>query len=258
EAIFDGVLTTAAVTIIDKGKRNAQWDFFDVSPSLRTRPRKGISGNRTKILAYSGRGELWARRGISPGGQKTFTLTEKERLDAGLWKSDVVPCVTTMRHVPRKLAELDSAAFKKYFVDAGKRCWLIKSAGDHVLERVRAYLKKIPSQARTTYACRRQKPWYKYETPPIPVVLFHSGFTKRGPKVLVNSIGAQAVGSVYGVSGMQRNAGKRAVRKFLAEFNFERRVVAHARVLKKVEVAQLNSVLTTWVEARRHDREAAR
>src|SRR4029077_4221433 len=68
EAIFDGVLTTAAVTIIDKGKRNAQWDFFDVSPSLRTRPRKGISGNRTKILAYSGRGELWARRGISPGG----------------------------------------------------------------------------------------------------------------------------------------------------------------------------------------------
>src|ERR1043166_5926564 len=92
-AIFDGVLTTASITIVDKRQKGNNWAFFDISRSLQVKPRRSISGSKLSILKYSDRGHVWARRGISPGGQKVFTLTEAERVQASLTRRDVIPCV---------------------------------------------------------------------------------------------------------------------------------------------------------------------
>src|SRR5216683_4650417 len=174
--IFQDVLTTASISIIDKERRNRGWQYHDVLPSLTTKRRKGISGTRYTILPYSPRGSVWARRGISPGGQKTFTLTDKERRQAGLSRGDLLPCVTTLRHLPHKVKELNWRCFERHFVSAGKRCWLIKSAVPRPSKRVRRYLRWIPARDRQTYACQRQKPWYRYEFAPVPRLLLLSGF----------------------------------------------------------------------------------
>lgn len=256
--IFENVLTTASISIIDKERTNCGWQYHDVLPSLTTQQRKGISGTRYKILPYSPRGSVWARRGISPGGQKIFTLTDKERRQARLSRRDLLPCVTTLRHLAHEVKELNWKCFERNFVGADKRCWLIKSAVAKPSRRVRRYLRSIPARDRQTYACQHQKPWYRYEFAPVPRLLLLSGFMRRGPKVLINAIGAQPVGSVYGVHTEKLRLPIRALRKFLADFNFERRIVAHAGTLRKVEVAQINSVLAVWSRAHANGRTATR
>ena len=75
---------------------------------------------------------------------------------------------------------------------------------------------------------------------------------------MVNSVGARAVGSVLGVHGKTKIRVRR-LQDYLLGINFEKRVVAHARKLKKVEVKQLNSVLNAFVEKeRKGGREASR
>lgn len=258
-AIFDGVLTTACVTFIDKNGTTGKWTYHDVLPDLKIKTRKGVSGNRFKILDYGKRDEVWARRGISPGGQAIFTLTEDERRAAGLAKTDVIPCVTSLRLLPASVKSLTEAIFQRYFVEAGQKCWLIKSAAGKPSKRLQRYLKSIPRADRQTYACRNQKPWYNYEKSAIPQIIFHSGFMKRGPKVVVNTMGAQVVGSVYGVFSSSASFSARKLRSYLSKYDFERRIVAHARTLRKVEVAQLNSVLSQWhKKASQHGRKADR
>ena len=244
--IFDTVLTTASIVVIDKSQKSGKWEYYDIGPNLRVKPRKGISGSRFSVLPYTSRGRLWARRGISPGGQDIFTFTEAERIRAGLHLYDVVPCITSLRFVPRHLTELNWPAFNKHFVAAGERCWLIKSTGREISDRVKRYLGAVPKSKRQSYACLNQSPWYRYENPQLPWLIFHSGFMKRGPKVILNSIRAQVVGSVYGIHSDIPKLKLRELREYLARYDFERRIVAHAKTLKKVEVAQLNGVLENW------------
>ncbi|HEV2247242.1 MAG TPA: Eco57I restriction-modification methylase domain-containing protein [Terriglobia bacterium] len=247
-SIFDEVLTTASISIIDKRTKSDEWTFYDVLPNLSVKSRNGVSGNSLKILSHAPRGKVWARRGMSPGTQKIFTLTEGERIHAGLQMSDVVPCVTTLRCLPRELRELNQAAFTKHLVDAGCRCWLIKSDEERISARLKGYLSNVPAAERQTYTCLNQDPWYAFETVPVPDLLFHSGFTAFGPKVLINSVGAKSVGSVYGIHCDER-VPLRKLQSYLINFDFERRVVAHAKSLKKIEVRQLNSVLSRWLKA---------
>lgn len=245
EAIFDGVLTTACITVIDKGAKTGNWEFFDVAGDLGVSDRNGVSGTAFEILPHSDRGNVWARRGISPGSQDIFTLSEGQRIHNGLKLDDVVPCVTTLRHVPRSLRQLNPQAFKKHFIDAGKRCWLIKSNEKLLNKRLRSYLDSIPESERDTYTCLNQDPWYDYEISPIPAMLIHSGFTTFGPKVLINSIGAQAVGSVIGIH-MNHKVPLRKIQIHLLGVDFESQVVAQANSFKKIEVRQINTVLNNW------------
>lgn len=244
--IFETVLTTASIVVIDKSEKGSEWKYYDIGPDLQIKRRKGVSGNCFSVLPYTSRGRLWARRGISPGGQAIFTFTEGERIQAGLHLCDVVPCITSLRSMSRHVTELNRAAFNKHFVAAGERCWLIKSTGRKINDRVKRYLEAVPESKRQSYACLNQSPWYRYENPQLPLLIFHSGFMKRGPKVIVNSIRAQVVGSVYGIHSDLPKLRLRQLRKYLARYDFERRIVAHAKTLRKVEVAQLNGVLEYW------------
>lgn len=245
--IFDNVLTTACITVIDKRQRTGDWKFFDIKSDLSVQTRDGVSGTSHEVLAHSDRGKVWARRGMSPGSQDIFTLTEGQRIHFGLTLKDVVPCVTTLREVPRLLRYLNKKSFKHHFVDAGCPCWLIKSTGSRISNRVQAYLDEIPESMRQTYTCLNQDPWYQYEAFPIPEMLFQSGFTSFGPKVLINSIGAQAVGSVYGIH-TENAISLKKLQEYLLRLDFESRVVAQAKTLKKVEVRQVNTVLQDWLE----------
>jgi hypothetical protein len=82
-------------------------------------------------------------------------------------------------------------------------------------------------------------------------MLFSSGFTKYGPKVLVNSIGAFAIGSVWGIHSKTKLPVRR-LQTYLLNINFEEQIVAHAKSLKKIEVKQLNTILNKFdkLEAR--------
>jgi predicted RNA methylase len=244
--IFDGVLTTASVSVIDKKSHHGRWNYFEITPDFKIVARTGMAA--AKVLEYAKRGEnIWALRGLSPGSQKIFTLTEGERIHFGLTKKDVVPCVTSLKKAPPSLKLLTPASFKKHFVDAGARCWLIKSYRKKLSPTLRAYLAAVSEKLRDNYTCCNQTPWYNYAPHPTPQLLFGSGFTKFGPKVLINSIGARAIGSVWGIHSKTKLA-RRQLQQHLLAINFEKKVVAHAKTLKKVEVRQLNTVLNAFVQ----------
>lgn len=242
ETIFPDVLTTASISIIDKHSINGRWSYFDVSGALGITPREGISGSKATVLSYKNRGGIWALRGLSPGSQEVFCLTEGERRHHGLSLKDVVPCVTTLKNVPSELRVLSKTAFKKHFIDAGERCWLIKSNEKRRSKALDGYLESVPEKARDNYTCRNQTPWFNFLGHRTPEILFSSGFVKFGPKVLVNSIGAKAVGSAFGIHSEGRIP-LRALQRYLLDIDFEKQVVAHAGRLKKIEVKQMNSVL---------------
>lgn len=243
--IFEGVMTTASVSIVDKAKAEGRWNYYDITSDYKVVKREGITDSRQGLLDYEKRGKIWGLRGLSPGSQQIFTFTEGERIRTGLRKRDVVPCVTTLRNTPRTLRTLSRAAFQKHFVQAGEKCWLLRSHEDQRSSTLNAYLDSVPAKARQTFTCQNQVPWYKYLPHPVSQILFGSGFTKFGPKVLLNSVGARAVGSVWGIHS-EKKLPLRRLQARLLKMNFERRVVAHAKTLKKIEVKQLNAVLNLF------------
>lgn len=244
--VFDGVLTTASISVIDKNESSGRWNYFEVNRKGAVKKKLRMTGSRYSMLSYEDRGNIWAHRGMSPGTQKVFTLTEGERIHAGLRRKDVLPCVTTLRSVPRDLSLLTNASFKKRFVDAGKKCWLIRSHERKLSARLMAYLDAVPEEARETSTCQDRDIWYKFDITKEPKLLVSTGFTSFGPKVIINSIGAHAIGSVCGIHSDQ-DIGLHALRDCLLSIDFEKRVVAHAGSLKKIEMRQINSVLNEYL-----------
>lgn len=243
--IFDGVLTTASITFIDKQKSNGIWRYFDIDRDFRVHTDSSCERRKRISLPYVDRSKIWARRGISPGVQSVFVLTETERVRWGLRRSDVLPAVTSLRSVPNDRAILTQAAFQEHFVRKGRRCWLIKTKNDIKSPVLKAYTRRVPPARRDTATCRRQSPWYAYEQLAPPPLIIHSCFTRASPKVLVNRLRAIPVGTAYGVYSNGHRAWH-ALRRYLSKYPFRRSVIPHARKLRKIEVGQLNYVLSIW------------
>jgi hypothetical protein len=241
-SVFDDVNTTASVSIIDKSAKEGKWSYFDVSPTFEVVPRRGVTGSGLTLLEYTKRGSLYARRGLAPGNQRVFTLTEGERIHHGLRSDDVEPCVTTLRGVDRQLEVLNAATFREHFIDAGRRCWLVKSRGE-LSERVREYLDGVSVADRSTSTCLRQQPWYRYEQVDQPELLLHSGFTSEGPKILVNAVRAIPVGAVYGIYGCPKGR-EPILRSKFASKRVVQRIVPHSGRLRKLEIGQVNELLS--------------
>lgn len=246
ESVFEGVLTTASISIIDKKNEDGQWRYFSLSSAGNTLELGQMTGSHRKVLSYENRGGLWAMRGMSPGTQKVFTLTEDERIQAGLKYEDVLPCATSLRGIPKDMAHLTQSAFRKRFIETGTKCWLIKSHTESISPRLQAYLKSVSEKNRDTWTCNSRDPWYRYVLSDAPGLLVSTGFTKFGPKILVNSIAAHTVGSVCGVYA-NRHIAWSFLRAYLMGINFEDRVVPHANNLKKIEIRQLNGVLNSYL-----------
>lgn len=247
EEIFDKVLTTASITVINKAEAACEWKYYDIDQYFHVTPKNKASGTRYTVLPYENRDDVWALRGLSPGTQKVFTLSEGERLHHGLKLSDVIPCITSLRDVPQEITILNKAFYKKYFIKTGAKCWLIRSDRRNTIsDSLKSYLSSIPKNERDTWTCNDRTPWYAYPPHPAPVILYSSGFTSFGPKFLINKIGAIAIGSVHGIHTSVR-LNKKALREYLSVINFEKRVVAHSGVLKKVEVRQMNGILSKYL-----------
>ena len=138
--------------------------------------------------------------------------------------------------------ELTGRAFERHFVRAGARCWLIKAQTARCSKSIEAYLDSIPGAEHDNYTCNAREPWYMYAPHPVPRLLVSSGFTDTGPKVLINSVRAHAVGGVTGV----QNESCRRVRGNWSKWRRRTRLPI-AKTLKKVEVRQLNTVLKTYL-----------
>jgi len=242
--IFPTVLTTASITIIDKSKRDGEWVFGEIGRDGVIAPIKNATGTANSVLPYADRHEdSHALRGLSPGGQDIFVLTEEQRLFHGLHRRrDVVPCVTSLRAVAPDVTLLDAVKFEEQFVRLGRRCWLIRSDREQLSGPLQDYLKSVGEAWKAYSTCANRSVWWQYRRHPVPDLLVSSGFVGKGPKILVNSVGAVAVGSVYGVIGTGA-AGPDAVASRLRAYDFRKRVVHHANNLKKIEVNQLNATL---------------
>nr|WP_297384529.1 class I SAM-dependent methyltransferase [uncultured Roseateles sp.] len=244
--IFPSVLTTASITIIDKSSDAGGWEFGEVGRDGTIEPLEHPSGSSSAVLPYENRSAaLYGLRGLSPGGQDIFVLTEQQRLHFSLQKRrDVVPCVTTLRHIPVDTKELDGVLFQDHYVAAGKRCWLIRSDQEEVSAELRAYLDHVGERWKKYSTCTERTTWWRYRPHPSPTLLFSSAFVGKTSKVLVNSAGAIAVGSVYGIIATQaKSTAAGTLAKRLRQYDFRQRVVSHSNNLKKVEVKQLNAVL---------------
>ena len=242
--IFPRVLTTASISIIDKSSRAGRWNYGEIGKDGVITPRRQPSGSVRRVLGYEPRpGNIYGLRGLSPGGQDIFVLTEEERLQFSLKKgSDVVPCVTSLRHLPPDHSELDDDAFQRHFIAAGKRCWLIRSDREKVSTALQAYLDQVGDRWKAYTTCTNRPTWWRYKPHPSPQLLFSSGFVGRTAKVVVNKVDAVAAGSVYGVFTAGGKSPSTVADK-LRGYDFVSRVVSHSNNLKKVEVGQLNAAL---------------
>lgn len=246
---FPRVLTTSSITVVDKARRDGLWEYYSQVPAGGFKKLPSATSAKAGPLPYTGRarardGRPFAKRGLSPGTQKVLALSEGERARYGLraWR-DVLPCVTTVRHLPPSVHVLDEGVFDRYYRDLGLRCWLINS-GRRLSTALQDYLDSVPPEAYRTSTCLSRKDWWRFAMPSVPDILVSSGFVTDHTKVLVNSFGAHAVGGIYGVYRVAKRK-RRALAGSLRRVRLSKRVVSHSNGLRKIEVHQLNTLIET-------------
>lgn len=252
DRIFHGVETTASITIVNKKNGEGRWNYFDIRRDASTDTHVITAAKGISCIAYEKRGTVWGMRGMSPGTQEIFTLTEGERIHAGLKREDVVPCVTSLRRFPTNEPTLNSSAFKKHFIDAGEKCWLIRSFEDDMHPRLSVYLHGIPEPQRQTWTCLNREVWYRFPIHPVPGMLVSGGFSGKGPKTVINLVKAHAVGAVHGIHSDNRFLSWRSVQTYIERINFARKVLSHSGALRKIEIRQLNCVLNAYMDTHVH------
>ncbi len=247
--VFDRVLTTSCVTVIDKRAVRQNWRTFviDSKGAIKPESRKAAAGNA--ILGYSARqnGRPFAQRGLSSGSQRAFILTEHDRLRHGLERNlDVLPCVTSLRLLSSTELSLTNDLFETAFVQIGLRCWLVNPERAQSSP-LRVYLDQVAASLRNTATCRARVDWWQFKLPPISDILYASGFVGEGPKAYVNEVGAVAVGAVCGIHDVGIDRSPEFVEKFRS-FAFRDHLANLSNGFCKVEVKQVNCFLSTVSE----------
>jgi hypothetical protein len=245
DGTFGDVLTSASITVIDKRTRRSAWRFHAMTADGSTRRLSSASGGKAGVLAYTSvkdKKAPVARRGLSPGTQKALTLTEGERVHAGLKiGSDVVRCVTSLRPLPESVADLNLAAFKEFLQDQGAKCWLIRTDREPS-KRLARYLSSVDPSVYQTATCLARADWWRFAMPGTPQALVSQTFKGSRPKAVVNSIHARAVGGVSGIYNLEdSDAGKLIAG--IRSANLDGHLVEYASGLQKLEINQLNTLV---------------
>jgi hypothetical protein len=254
---FDTVLTTASITIVDKSRRDGIWRFFDAGADGVSRPMASTSGADGGHITYSRpsarSGDLpRAVRGLSPGTQKVFVLTEGERARLGLQPGrDVLRCATTLRHLPPGHSDLDAPTFDRFYREAGARCWLVNPAAAEAEGPLRAYLDSVDPRDYATSTCLERDTWWNYKMPATPTALVATCFKSDTPKAVLNSAGALAVGGLAGLHGADPHWARQFL-AHLASLDLRERIVAHANRLMKIEIGQLNTLIEDFSGSHPH------
>lgn len=245
KAGFDRVLTTACITVIDKSpEAGGGWHWHEMNADgSGARRRNQITRTNHRRLAYERADtHTYAMRGLSPGGQDDFVLTEELRIRHRLVVGrDVVPAVTSFRHFTTAQATLTERLFREQFVNNGKRCWLICPQGEPHAS-LKAYLERIPKATRENYTCRTRNVWWRFDVPEVPDILYASGFKSKAPKMFRNEIGAVHVGAIHGIYCKPKSQTSTLLAR-LQDFDFASKVVPLSNGFLKIEVNQMNAVL---------------
>ena len=247
EAGFARVLTTASITLVDKSCRDATWTLYEEVTSGDARPLESPSGSKRGVLGYVPAPDVaaqrpFAKRGLSPGTQKVFTLSDAKREVHHLRPGrDVVPCVTSMRLLPTGFTDLDEKGFREHFVEAGRKCWLIRT-DVQPSQALEAYLSAVPESQRQTKTCLDRSRWWRFTMPVAPAVLLAQGFRGRFPKAVRNRVGARAVGGVCGIYNV-RGDQVDALTAGFDGMDLRDCVVAYSSGFFKIEVNQINALL---------------
>ena len=244
---FSGVLTTSSITIVDKAGNDGTWRFFEDRGGGLYRPLRSPTRSPSGVIEYQVCRDIPADapraiRGLSPGTQKVLTLTDGERIRSGLRiDRDVVPCVTSLRHMPADVRELDPDTFERHYRHPGRKCWLIRTDNDPS-PALCGYLNAVPANWYETATCLERKEWWRFRMPRTPKVLIAQSFKDAHPKSVRNGIGARAVGGVAGVHNVRDDQ----VPQLLAGLrsrDLRDRVVAYSNGFYKIEINQLNTLL---------------
>ncbi len=242
---FAGVLTTSSITMIDKATDKGTWRYFRENDDGSFSPMKSASGGRLRLLPYERNdvAKVAAKRGLSPGTQEYLTLTEGERARCGLKRNvDVVPCITSLRMIEDDASALTEATFQAEFVAPGRKCWLVRTDRTPGV-RLQRYLDSVPEEGRRTSTCTKRPTWWKFSMPSAPALLMATGFRGR-PKVMINEVGAIAVGGVCGIHGASAKQAKK-IAEALRREDYDGRVVSHSNGLLKLEINQINALLSS-------------
>ena len=246
DRVFDTVLTTSSITVIDKSKRNGNWNFFELDKDGAERQIASPTGSDEHMVKYGQKrlkpGQSRIKRGLSPGTQKVFVLTEAERARIGLKRDvDVVPCVTTLRVLPKEIDGFTEEIFEKYYRAGGQRCWLLVPDEASTTGNWSAYIDSVEPASYDTATCRERDVWWKYKMPDCPEALIATCFKDASPKCVHNAVRARAVGGVAGLHGATGLQAQHFAR-WMAQQDIRPRMVAHANGLFKTEIGQLNNL----------------
>ena len=252
DRVFDTVLTTSSITVIDKSKRDGSWRYFELGNDGTERAITSPTGSDKQMIAYGRKraksGQSRIRRGVSPGTQKVFVLTEAERARNGLKRHvDVVPCVTSLRVLPTGISSLTDEVFEKYYRAAGRKCWLLVPDASSTSSDWSAYIDSVDPAFYDTATCRERDVWWKFNMPDIPDALIATCFKGAAPKCVENAARARAVGGVAGLHGYTKPQAKRFV-EWMGHQDIRPRIVAHANGLFKTEIGQLNNLYAEMLE----------
>jgi len=250
ENIFSKVLTTASVTIVDKLCQKNEWNYFTINNDFKTKKTKHPTGTNKKILPYIKREKnIYAQRGLSPGTQKIFCLTETERINNGLLiNEDVIPCLVSLKNLSKDDIVLTKKIFYEKLVNMDERCWLVRSYIEDISERLLKYFNSIPFEKRNTWTCNNRNTWWKFHNVISPSILYSSSFRDQSPKTIINEINAIAVNAAFGIYVYDQNINLSDMVEYIKSFDFESRIVDYAGKLKKIEVNQMNGVLNQYVK----------
>lgn len=251
DGTFGDVLTAASITVIDKRASRSSWRFHELSSA-------GLAGTAARptplelgVIPYSRAPHFGpqARRGLSPGTQKALTLTEGERVHAGLRIGvDVVRCVTSLRPLPLSIRELSLDNFDRYYRDSGVKCWLIRTKGEPST-RLRAYLESVDRDLYQTATCLNRAEWWRFPMPKDrPQILLAQAFKGSTPKMVTNIAKVIPVGGVAGIYGVPLGTIE-PVMDHLSALDVHERLVPYANQMHKLEINQLNTLLHDAITA---------
>ena len=244
---FNNVLTTSSITVVDKGRRDDVWSYFEEAVDGNYLPLNSPTRSKAGVIQYVRKRDLppgtpWAMRGLSPGTQSVLTLTEGERVRHGLQiNRDVVPCVTSLRHLPTDAKELNEPTFRHLYREQGKKCWLVRT-DKKLTTALRAYIDAVPHSKYQTATCLNRSEWWKFSMPLVPQFLIAQSFRGEFPKGVRNEVYARAVGGVCGIYDINEIQISRLTGE-LRGTDLGSRVVAYSNGFKKIEINQLNSFL---------------
>lgn len=246
--IFSKVLTTASITIIDKKDKSNSWNYYELDNNLNIKKTNQPTGTEKELLPYSSRmKEIYTKRGLSPGSQKVFCLTEDERKKHNLEiNTDVLPCVVTLKPLSKKHKVLTEKLFQKLYVNNNQRCWLVNSQSFSISKDLLKYFDSVPYEDRNTWTCNNREVWWKFHSVEAPTYLYASAFTSHGPKIVINRAKVISVNSAPGIYAKTKvNLYK--LLDYIKNYDFESRVVNHSGKLKRIEINQMNSVLKEYI-----------